>query len=223
MSSKRTVIVSVLLALLLGACDFWPRDLEAFAEAIGRELSGEATAWLLGGDVVMISVAGSPVFGHTEAELEAVAEDLAGRAIESVTEPLEAVIVMFHENDMADEGDALREFVFLVLDGRPVLQVDMDDVTGPLTDAELQAAIDRFDEAYEGPDEGWTPQRRDCVLANANRRAQAAGDPESLDPVNVPSLEGVSAGTWRALDDFGRRLFLVQAVTTQAVFSCVGE
>lgn len=224
MSSKRGVALGALLTLLLAACDFWPRDLEALAKSIGQELSGEATAWLLGGDMVMIAVAGSPAFGYGEAELEAVAEDLAGQAMEAVPAPLEAAVVMFHENDLADDGGALREFVFLVLDGRPVLQADIDDdVTGPLTDAELQAAIDRFDEAWEGPNEGWTPERRDCVLADAKRRAQAAGDPEALDPENVASLEGFSANTWKALDAFGRRLFLTQAITTRALFKCVSE
>ena len=78
-------------------------------------------------------------------------------------------------------------------------------------------------QAYDGPDDTWSLDRRDCVLRESKQRAAVAGDPESLDPATVSSLESVSALTWNALDDFGRRLLLVQVITTEALFACISE
>ena len=48
-------------------------------------------------------------------------------------------------------------------------------------------------------------------------RARDAGDPETLDPANV---EFLTAETWDALDAFGKRLILTQAIITEALFLC---
>ena len=217
-------MLAALLALLLSACDWWPRGLEPLAESIGQELSGDTEAWLVGGDIAVINVAGSPAFEQPESELEALAMELAEQTIEFVESPLEAVTVTFYRNAMTDEGDDRTEFIFVVEDGQLVhTQLVDPDATGPLTDAELEASIDSFEAAYDGPDDTWTLDQRDCVLREAKLRAAAAGDPESLDPATVSSLESVSALTWNALDDFGRRLLLVQVITTEALFACISE
>ena len=51
------------------------------AESISEQLSGEATAWLVGEDVLVITVAGSPVFRAQHSELEAQAIGIAEQAI----------------------------------------------------------------------------------------------------------------------------------------------
>ncbi len=219
-----SLALAALLTCLLTACDLWPRDLDALAESISQQLGGQATAWLVGGDIVVISVEGSPVFERAEDELEAVATGLAEQALAASPTAIEAVTVTFYRNDVTDPEAATREFIFLVLDGRPVLEPGFDDeATGPLTDAEIQASVDGFDEVYDGPDDTWTPERRACVLAEAQRRARAAGDPETLDPSTVVALDTVPMETWNALEPFGRRLFLAQAVTTEALFACVSD
>ena len=58
--------LDALLACLLSACDLWPRDLVALAESINQQLGGQTTAWLVGGDIVVIIVEGSPVFERAE-------------------------------------------------------------------------------------------------------------------------------------------------------------
>ncbi len=217
-------MLAVLLALLLSACDWWPRSLEPLAESIRQELSGDTEAWLVGGDIAVINVAGSPAFGRPEPELEALALELAEQTIEFVETPLEAVTVTFYRNAMTDEGDDRAEFIFVVEDGQLVhTQLVDPDASGPLTDAELEASIDSFEATHDGPGDIWTPEQRDCVLEEAKQRAATAGDPESLDPTTVSSLESVSPLTWKALDDFGRRLLLVQVITTEALFACMGE
>lgn len=216
-------MLAVLIAMLVSACDWWPRDLEPLAESIRQEVSGETEAWLVGGDFAVINVAGSLAFGRPEPEREALALELAEQTIEFVETPLEAVTVTFYRNAMTDEGDDRAEFIFVVEDGQLVHTELVDlDASGPLTDAELEVSIDSFEAAYDGPEDAWTPEQRDCVLEEAKERAAAAGDPESLDPATVSSLETVSPFTWKALDAFGRRLLLVQVVSTEALFACVG-
>jgi hypothetical protein len=220
----RNWVLAVMVVMLLSACDWWPRDLAPLAESIRQEVSGDTEAWLVGGDIAVINVSGSPVFEQPGPELEALAMSIAKQTIDFVVAPLEAVTVTFYRNAMTDDGEDMAEFIFLVEDGAAVRPWAMDpDVSGPLTDVELESSIDRFDEAYDGPEGTWTPQKRDCVLAEAKARAAAAGDPESLNPATLPSLEGVSPLTWNALDDFGRRLLLVQVITTEALFACVGR
>jgi hypothetical protein len=108
----------------------------------------------------------------------------------------------------------MREFLFLVLESRPVLQPPLVfDASGPLQPEELQAAIDRLGESL-------TEERQACVRAELEQSASAAGDPETLDP---ETIELLPATNWRLLDEFGRRLILAQALTTQALFDCAGE
>lgn len=209
-----SVPLLLLTALLVGACDFWPKNLEALAESVSRQVSGEATAWLVGGDVLLINVAHSPLYRAAQPELEASATGIAEQAIASAAAPLESVSITFHEGDVSDDPDRMREFIFLVMDDRPVLQPDIDlDITGPLTPDEIHAFADRLDESVIG-------ERRECVLREIEERARVAGDPETLDPARVEFLSTLSPATWKALDAFGRRLILMQAITTKALFVC---
>jgi hypothetical protein len=85
------------------------------------------------------------------------------------------------------------------------------DAKGPLTLAEVRGnLIDRMDMPLEGP-------RRECVFREVQERANAAGDPETLDPTTVAFLP---AGRWSDLDPFGRRILLAQAIATKAFFVC---
>jgi len=201
-------------AILLGACDFWPRNLEPLAESITRQVSGETTAWRVGGDVVVINVAGSPLYRKGPAELATVATDIAAQAIGFSTVPLESIAVTFHEGEVSGDPGKMREFIFLVEGKRPVLQPHVDfDATGPLTVAEIgvQNIID-------GMDEPLSDEQRECVLREVGERARAAGDPETLDPATVELLP---ARNWDQLDAFGKRLVLAQVITTKALFVCI--
>lgn len=200
--------------ILVSACDFWPRDLESLANSISQQVSGETTAWLVGGDVVVIDVAGSPLYHADPPQLERSATDLAEQTTEFSAAPLESILITFHEGGISENPKKQRQFVFLVMEGRAVLQPHFDlDASGPLTPEEIQAAVDGLDESFIG-------ERKECVLAEVEKRARAAGDPEILDPASVDFL---TAETWNDLDGFGKRLILTQAITTQALFACVGE
>ena len=200
-----------LLTALVSACDFWPRDLEALAESIGQQTSGEATAWLVGGDILLITVTGSPLFQADPSELETQATAIAEQAMAFDPAPLESMVITFYERSVYDDADTAREFIFVVMDGRPMLQPDLDvEATGPLTPDEIDAVMDRLDDTL-------ADDHKTCVREEVQERARAAGDPELLDPASV---EFLTAETWNALDAFGKRLILTQALTTEALFAC---
>ena len=160
---------------------------------------------------MVIDVASSPSYGKAQPELEALATDIAEQTTEYSAAPLESIVITFHEGAVSDDPDKMREFIFLVMENRPVLQPYLDfDAAGPLTPDEIQAAVDRFGESL-------AEEQRKCILGEVERRAHRAGDPETLDPANV---EYLTAGTWDALDAFGKRLILAQAITTSALFNC---
>lgn len=101
----------------------------------------------------------------------------------------------------------MREFIFLVMEKRPVLQPYLDlDATGPLTADEIEVAIDRLDEAHDQFGEPLTGEYRKCVLAEAEKRAHDAGDPETLDPgawSSCPLSPGIS---WMpSVDEYSSR------------------
>jgi hypothetical protein len=201
----------ILVAVWVSACDFWPRELDSLAESISEQLSGKATAWLVGGDILVITVAGSPVFRAERSELEAQAIGIAKQAIASVSAPLESIAVTFYAGEISSDQENAREFIFLVFEDRPVLQPYLDvDVTGPLTRDEIEAAIERLGDILAG-------DQRECVREQVEERARNAGDPELLDPSNV---EFLTAETWNELDAFGKRLIFMQAIMTIALFDC---
>lgn len=201
-----------MMAVLASACDFWPRNLEPLTESIARQVSGETTAWRVGGDVVVITVAGSPLYGGDPTELATAATRVAAQAIEFSTVPLESVVITFHETEVSEDPETTREFIFLVEGDRPALQPHMDfDATGPLTVTEVRnLMIDRMVEPL-------SDEQRECVLREVEERARAAGDPETLDPATVELLP---AENWDRVDAFGRRLVLAQAIATKAFFVC---
>ncbi len=85
------------------------------------------------------------------------------------------------------------------------------DATGPLTLAEVEANLwSRMDLELSG-------EQRECVLREIEERAEAAGDPEKLDPATVELLPEES---WTSVDPFGRRLLLAQVISTGAIFAC---
>jgi len=204
----------VLAAILLGACDFWPKDLESLAESISRQVSGEATALRVAGDIVLIDVAGSPRYTAAPEELETLATEIAAQAIAAQDAPLESIVVTFHEGEGSADPEKMREFIFLVIEDRPVLQPYPDvEATGPLTPEEVQAAIGRLGDSLG-------EQQMACVRSEIEQRARLAGDPETLDPA---TFEFLTAETWGALDAFGKRLMLAVEITTTALFDCAGS
>ena len=207
-----SVMLWLLATIFVSACDFWPKGLEPLAESITQQVSGETTAWLLGGDVVAIDVASSPLYRADPLELEALAIEIAEQTIAFSSAPLESIAVTFHEGAVSEDPEKMREFIFLVMESRPVLQPQLDiNATGPLTLVEIRTQfIDRMDESL-------TREQRDCVLEEVEKLARIAGDPETLDPASV---EFLSAETWSPLDAFGRRLILAQSITTKAFFVC---
>ena len=214
MGRSRTFVLFVLTIILISACNYWPEDLEPLANSISQEVSGEATAWRVGGDIVVIEVANSPLYRGKVAELEAVATGIAEQAVAFVAAPLESVSVTFHEGGISENSEKIRSFIFLIKDNQPVLQPLLDfDATGPLTLAEIEALFSDIVEPM-------SPGREECVLKELEQRARAAGDPESLDPATV---EFLPIETWHQLDPFGRRLILAQVISTKAFMVCSGS
>lgn len=213
--------MALLITLLVSACDLWPRELKPLAKSIASQAEGEATAWLLGGDMVAIDVANSPGYRMSRTELEALAAGIAEQAIAYSDAPLESILVTFHEGAASGDPEKSREFVFLVTENRPVLQPTFDfDASGPLTADEIQAAIDRIEESYEDLGKPLAPEHRECLVAEMEQRARHAGDPETLDPADV---EFLGEKSWHGLDAFGKRLFLAQAITSKALFVCAAR
>ena len=210
-----------LAAVLTSACDLLPNQLKPFEESLEQQLSGDATVWLLGGDVVIIDVSGSPSYRMQETELGGLATEIAEQAMEYAGKPLESIVVTFHEDRETGSSDKEREFIFLIMKNRPVLQPHLPrNATGPLTKEEIQAAIVRIDQSYDQMEKSLTDEHRECVLATLERRAADAGDPEDLDPATV---EFLAADTWYLFDASGKRILLAQALVSEALFSCANS
>jgi hypothetical protein len=211
----RSVPLSLLLVFLVSACDFWPKNLDQLAESINARVSGRTTAWLVSGDIIVIDVAGSPLYSAAEPDLEAVATEIAEQAIGVSEAQLESIAITFHEGEISDDPNTMREFIFLVMENRPVLQPDLDfDATGPLTPDEVHSAIDNLGDSL-------TEEQKECARQEMEKRAVAAGDPQTLDPASHEFLSDLPAENWAALDAFGKRIILIQALTTEAVFFCI--
>jgi hypothetical protein len=88
------------------------------------------------------------------------------------------------------------------------------DAKGPLTLEEVQTNLmDQMDEPFQ-------EIRRECVYREIEERAQAAGDPETLDPATIELLPSEH---WESVGAFGRRLVLAQAILTKAMFVCAQQ
>ena len=85
------------------------------------------------------------------------------------------------------------------------------DAKGPLTLEEVKTNLmDQTNKAFQ-------EIRRECVDREIEKRAQAAGDPETLDPATIELLPSEH---WESVGTFGRRLVLAQAILTKALFVC---
>jgi len=210
----RDLTTALLAVILVSACDFWPQDLAPLAESIEQQVSGETRALRVGGDIVLIDVSHSPLYRTARLDLEATATEIAEQAIAYVAVPLESIVITFHAGEISEDPENEHEFIFLVMDGRPVLQPQFDiDATGPLSPEEVQAAVDRLGDSFTG-------EQKTCVVREVEQQARDAGDPETLDPAD---FEFLPAETWNDLDAFGKRIILTGAITTQALFSCVRD
>lgn len=134
---------------------------------------------LLGGDVVVISVTNSPLFFEASVELEALASEIASKAIVGAGVSLESISITFFEGEISEEADKQREFFFLIKDNQAVLQPIFNfDTTGPITLAEFEVFIANVE----------TPlgeEQQKCIFKEVETRSQAIGDPETLDPTTV--------------------------------------
>jgi len=90
----------------------------------------------------------------------------------------------------------------------------MLDAKGPLTLEEVRANL------LNQTDETFQESRRECIYREIEERAQAAGDPESLDPATIELLPSEH---WGSVGAFGRRLVLAQAILTKALFVCAQQ
>lgn len=207
-------IAGLMIALMLGGCDWWPQNLSSLEQSIARLTGGEVTAWRVSGDAVVISVEASNRFQEPDQVLEALATDIVAQALKAQTDPVESVIITFYQNQITDDPAQMRDYVYLVNDGIPVLQPDFDFyASGPLSTAELEMSLDQLGDAI-------AEDQRPCVLEQMQQRAKAAGDPETLAAESLPSLP---AEQWQLLDAFGKRLILTQVITTDAMFACLSQ
>ncbi len=207
----RTVVLCFLTTILASACDNWPRQLESLAESIAQEVSGEVTAWRVSGDVVGINVTHSPLYRESLLELETAATDIAAQTITVSAVPLKSISVTFHEGDVSEEAERMHAFIFLVRESQAVLQPLFNErATGPLMLAEIKPLFIDLNESR-------SVKREECVLREIEKRARAAGDPETLDPTTV---EFLPVEKWQQLDRIGKRLILGQVISTKARFVC---
>ena len=56
-----------------------------------------------------------------------------------------------------------------------------------------------------------------CILEEVEKRADTAGDPETLNP---ESMKYLTSEFWNDLDASSKRLVLTQAIVTEALFVC---
>jgi hypothetical protein len=88
------------------------------------------------------------------------------------------------------------------------------DTKGPLTLEEVKTNLmDQMDKPFQ-------EIRRECIYTEIEERAQAAGDPETLDPATIELLPSEH---WESVGAFGRRLVLAQAILTKALFVCAQQ
>lgn len=88
------------------------------------------------------------------------------------------------------------------------------DAKGPLTLEEVKTNLmDQIDKPFQ-------EIRRECIDREIEKRAQAAGDPETLDPATIELLPSEH---WESVGAFGRRLVLAQAILTKALFVCAQQ
>lgn len=214
-------IVSLCLAAILAsACDLLPHQLKPFEESLEQQVSGDATVWLVAGDVLIIDVSDSPSYWMQETELGNLATEIAEQAMDYVGRPLESIVITFGKDRETESSYMEREFVFLIMNNRPVLQPYLPrNASGPLTKEEIQAAIVRMDQSYEQMGKSLTDEHRKCVLATLERLARDAGDPETLD---LAAVDFLTSEAWYLLDADGKRIFLAQALMTEASFACAG-
>ena len=215
------ISLAILVALIASGCNFWPKELKTLAESISQQVSGHTTAWLMGGDVVVINISGSAHYQQAQPDLEALATELAEQVTQFLEEPLESIVISFYEKEASADTDEMREFIFLMLEGRPVLQwYPQPNASGALGQDEIEAAVKRMDESYDRLDQEFPADQRGCILTKALGLASGAGDPETLD---LKSLDYIPEASWNDLDATSRRIMLAQTIVTEAMFVCVSR
>ncbi len=79
---------------------------------------------LLGGDVVVIEIENSPLFDSEQEVLQGIVSGFASEAIKAAGVPLESLIMTIYRNEMTDNPENYRQFIFLVEEDQPVLYDD---------------------------------------------------------------------------------------------------
>ena len=85
------------------------------------------------------------------------------------------------------------------------------DADGKLTSAEMDYFLAGMRDATN-----ISEKVDNCIKTQAERRAEIAGDPETLDPKSLPLPEE----NWVPLDKSDKRLILAQLVVTEASLFC---
>lgn len=112
-ASLRLLPALALLAALTG-CEYVPERLSALKASVEARTDGDVEAWRLGGDVVVVHVAGSPHYDAPEPELAALSEAIAREALQAVDVPLESIAVTFHEDSVSLDEARQRLMLFVV-------------------------------------------------------------------------------------------------------------
>lgn len=208
------VTLGLLMAFVLSACDWWPKELKPVAESISKQVNGEATVWLMGGDALVVYIENSQSHQGAQPALQAVASEIAELALASVSTPLESIIITFYAAKVGDAKGEMGEFIYLVQEGSAVLQPGINtSATGPLTSEEIKTFLKRLGDSV-------TDDQKACAQVESVKRANDAGDPDTLDP---DRLDYLPSSSWHVLDSYMKRIILTQAITTDAMFACVGR
>ena len=76
MKHRAAGLLFVLSTLLMSGCHFWPEHLESLGESISGQVSGEAIAWRVGGDVVVVLIEHTDLFHSDDLMGHVVLEDI---------------------------------------------------------------------------------------------------------------------------------------------------
>jgi hypothetical protein len=108
------LLAATLVLTGLPGCEYMPERLSALKASIETRTEGEVEAWRLGGDVVVVHVAGSPHYHAPEAELEALSEAIAREALERSHAAIGSIAVTFHEEGVSLDESRQRLMLFVV-------------------------------------------------------------------------------------------------------------
>ncbi len=118
------VLMVILVILGLGACGWFPEKLHALEKSLVDQGLGDAEAWRVGKDVVVVDLAHSPVFRFSPTDINATGLDIAVQALEHVDRPVSSLSITFHEAESTDDPGTMHQLIYVVHNGE-LQQVDL--------------------------------------------------------------------------------------------------